>query len=209
VRKLSLAAALSILASGAAVALATGPASADPCGASSYTDGNTRIVGYRNCGGSTVSRHAIVGGASYTCYIIRAGSSVTLARVPDGRTKSWSVTSCGPIPAGPPPGRPAGPGGNGESVRKLSLATVMSILASGAAVAMSSGPAAADPCGASSYVTGGTRIVGYRNCGSSNVRRRAVVNAAAYPCYLIGAGSSLRLAQVANGGSYSWSVTSC
>jgi hypothetical protein len=94
VRKISLAAALCILTSGAAVALATGPASADPCGASSYTSGNTRIVGYRNCGSSNVARHAIVGGVGYTCFLVHAGSSMTLVEVPNGKNKSWRVASC-------------------------------------------------------------------------------------------------------------------
>jgi hypothetical protein len=93
-RKIAIAAVMSIMASGGAVALSAGPASAEPCGASSYVERGTRYVGYRNCGSSTVTKSARVGGSNYPCYLIRGGSSQELVAVPNGASLSWTVTSC-------------------------------------------------------------------------------------------------------------------
>jgi hypothetical protein len=58
------------------------------------TSNGTRIVGYRNCGSSTVTKSASVGGSSYPGYLIRGGSSQELASVPNGGRLGWSVRNC-------------------------------------------------------------------------------------------------------------------
>ncbi len=88
------AAVVGVIAAGAVVAGVSSPASADPCGASSYTSGTTRYVGYRNCGSNDIWKHGEIGGISQGCFIVPGGGSKTLAKDPRGKNKSWGVGDC-------------------------------------------------------------------------------------------------------------------
>jgi hypothetical protein len=45
-----------------------------------------------------------------------------------------------------------------------------------AAIAIPAGPAQAEPCGASSWMSGSTQYVGYRNCGGSVMMLKAHID---------------------------------
>ncbi|MBL7252961.1 hypothetical protein [Paractinoplanes lichenicola] len=86
----------------------------------------------------------------------------------------------------------------------------IAITGSLSAVALTAAPAQADPCGANSWVQGNDRYVGYRNCGSSTVRLRAVVGGNPSPsCVPVAGGSSALLGRFADGAPLSWSVQPC
>jgi hypothetical protein len=91
------------------------------------------------------------------------------------------------------------------------LATGTIVLAGSlSAVALSATPAQADPCGASSWMQGSNRYVGYRNCGSSTVRFRAVVGGEPSPsCVPVAGGTSAILGRYGDGAGLSWSVQPC
>lgn len=93
-RKFIVPAISAMLFSAVGVVASAGPAMAEPCGTYSYASGRTLHVGYRNCGGSSTTRRATVGGSNYPCYIVRAGASQELANVPGGLGRSWSVSVC-------------------------------------------------------------------------------------------------------------------
>jgi hypothetical protein len=93
--------------------------------------------------------------------------------------------------------------------KSLKMAAAVLTAAVGVAV-VPAGPAQADPCGASSYVSGNTQYVGYRNCGGSIAWRRGHIGGTQGACYGIEGYSSGILHKKNTGGvKQSWNVTTC
>ena len=94
-----------------------------------------------------------------------------------------------------------------RSVRALVVVGLVS-----AAISIPVEAATADPCGASSWKSGSTQYVGYRNCGSgTSPRMRGVIDGHRGGCYRVPGGESgtLYSRNIGSSALKSWSVENC
>ncbi|GAA0257942.1 hypothetical protein [Cryptosporangium japonicum] len=82
----------------------------------------------------------------------------------------------------------------------------------GAAIVIPGQAATADPCGASSYKSGSTQYVAYRNCGESVSRRmRGVIDGSRGPCLQVPGATSgvLHSKNIGSASLRPWDLVGC
>ncbi|GGO78817.1 hypothetical protein GCM10012289_61670 [Nonomuraea cavernae] len=77
-----------------ALVIPAGAASAEPCGASSYTSGGRQYVAYRNCGNSIVRFKAHIGGSWGWCVPVPRLESAILHSKKVSSSQLWGLASC-------------------------------------------------------------------------------------------------------------------
>ena len=84
-----------VLVAAATAVIPAAPASADPCGASSYKVSGTQYVAYRNCSSNDIRRKGRIGSTYGSCHIVDGGTGeVLLSMFVGDLAKSWGTYAC-------------------------------------------------------------------------------------------------------------------